>query len=99
MFSERENCKEKYILDTRIYFRRNKKPEWFADKLGWTCVYLQWVSGLTFKEIISIIPADRFYMMYGAYHEMDDNERRITKRREKYTAQEVEKTTGRRIKL
>lgn len=27
----RENCKEDYILDTRIYFRRNKEPFWFED--------------------------------------------------------------------
>ena len=27
----RENCKKKYVLDTRIYFRRNKKPWWFEN--------------------------------------------------------------------
>lgn len=28
----RENCNQsKYIVDSRIYFRRNKKPEWFED--------------------------------------------------------------------
>lgn len=27
----RENVKGNYILDTRIYFRREKKPEWFQD--------------------------------------------------------------------
>lgn len=26
----RENCKD-FILDTRIWFRKNKKPEWFED--------------------------------------------------------------------
>ena len=27
----RDFCKRKYILDTRIYFTKNKKPEWFSD--------------------------------------------------------------------
>lgn len=27
----RDFCKGKYILDTRIYFRQHKRPEWFED--------------------------------------------------------------------
>lgn len=28
----RENCPSEYILDTRIYFRKHKKPEWFENE-------------------------------------------------------------------
>lgn len=27
----RENCPESFNIDNRIYFRKNKKPEWFED--------------------------------------------------------------------
>ena len=27
----RDFCREDYILDTRVYFRKHKKPEWFSD--------------------------------------------------------------------
>lgn len=27
----RENCTTDYVLDTRIYFSKHKKPEWFED--------------------------------------------------------------------
>ena len=27
----RDFCKEDYVLDTRVYFKKHKKPEWFSD--------------------------------------------------------------------
>ena len=40
--------------------------------IGWAMSYLQWYSGLTFKELLRIVPVERFENMYYAYHEMDD---------------------------
>lgn len=54
--------------------KSDQKPVRYGEEywIGWSLVYLQWVSGMRFKDVVTIVPAERFYIMYGAYHEMDD---------------------------
>lgn len=48
----RDFCKQDYVLDTRVYFRRHKKPEWFED--DFVKKFLMGVDGTTvlFEEAL-----------------------------------------------
>lgn len=48
----RDFCTREYVLDTRIYFRRNKRPEWFSDPFVQRFIYDIDGSTVLFEEAL-----------------------------------------------
>ena len=46
----------------------NRSPEYWA---GWALAYYQWLTALSFREILSFAPIEQVIDMYYKYHEMD----------------------------
>ena len=46
----------------------NRSPEYWA---GWALAYFQWQSGLSFREIVQVVPISEIAALYSPYHEMD----------------------------
>lgn len=52
------------------------KPQYTMDRseefwLGWALAYYQWYSGLSFREIESVVSINEILALYSPYHEMD----------------------------
>ncbi|MBQ9699217.1 MAG: helix-turn-helix transcriptional regulator [Lachnospiraceae bacterium] len=54
----------------RVYveYTANRSPEYWA---GWALAYYQWLKGLSFADIVKVVPLSRIVSMYPTYHEMD----------------------------
>jgi DNA-binding transcriptional regulator YiaG len=46
----------------------NRSPEYWA---GWALAYYQWQTGLSFQDILAVIPLSEILRLYEPYHEMD----------------------------
>lgn len=55
-----ERIKPKYTM--------NRSKEFW---LGWALAYYQWHTGMSFREIVRCVPAEKMLAMYTPYHEMD----------------------------
>lgn len=49
-------------------YASDRSPEYWA---GWALAYYQWETGLSFGEIVSVIPVREILSLYSPYHEMD----------------------------
>ena len=54
--------------ETAPSYPLNRSPEYWA---GWAIAYYQWLTALSFREIIEVIPINQVINLYVPYHEMD----------------------------
>ncbi|MDE7434716.1 MAG: helix-turn-helix domain-containing protein [Lachnospiraceae bacterium] len=53
---------------TKPKYEVGRSPEYWA---GWALAYYQWLTSLSFREIVSAVPLSEIIAMYSPYHEMD----------------------------
>lgn len=49
-------------------FTANRSEEYWT---GWALAYYQWMTGLSFSEILQYVPINEIKALYSPYHEMD----------------------------
>lgn len=49
-------------------YTANRSPEYWA---GWVLAYYQWLTALSFQEIVAVAPLSEVIALYSPYHEMD----------------------------
>lgn len=54
--------------ETPPSYTSNRSPEYWA---GWALAYYQWLTALSFREIVNAIPINEIICLYVPYHEMD----------------------------
>ncbi len=58
----------KALVTTKPKYVVNRSPEYWA---GWALAYYQWLTSLSFREIVAFVPINEVIMLYSPYHEMD----------------------------
>lgn len=56
------------IVEKEYNFNFDKSIQYWT---GYALAYYQWISNLTFKDIVEILPIDKICLLYSPYHEMD----------------------------
>lgn len=64
------------IIETALGDAVTTKPKYAVDRsseywAGWALAYYQWLTSLSFREIVSAVPFSEIITMYSPYHEMD----------------------------
>lgn len=62
-----EDVTGKYVAGEPKY-ASNRSPEYWA---GWALAYFQWLTSISFREIVNTIPVSGIVNLYLPYHEMD----------------------------